>query len=204
MAKTSSERSMKWNRAHQSIVNARIKDIKARNPEKYAAIDKAYRVKNAARIKKYRDDYRIAHPEKELEWKERYMTSAKGKATKKRTSHEQYARLRKAILAAYSNSSPRCACCGETREEFLTIDHVNGDGAKQRREGKRGIAFYLWLVKSDFPEGFRVLCMNCNFSLGMRGYCPHQHERDAYTTVSSPTVTNIDPLETYTATSKEN
>lgn len=30
-----------------------------------------------------------------------------------------------------------------------------------------------WLIHNRFPEGFRVLCFNCNNSLGMHGYCPH-------------------------------
>jgi len=173
MAKTSSERSMKWNREHRSIVNARIAEIKKKNPEKYKAIDKAYREKNAERIKKYRDNYRITHPEQEQEWKDNYRDSDKGRATRKRLSHDQYARYRHVVLQGYGGLIPHCACCGEGHEEFLTIDHINGDGAKQRKAGLRGIAFYLWLIRNDFPEGFRVLCMNCNFSLGMRGYCPH-------------------------------
>lgn len=41
----------------------------------------------------------------------------------------------------------------------------------------RGWVITLWLKKNNYPPGFRVLCMNCNFSLGMRGYCPHQKEK---------------------------
>lgn len=197
---------MKWNREHRSIVNARIKEIKKNNPEKYKAINKAWAAKNADHLKEYHKEYRAAHPEKTRKWHENYVATPRGKEVRAKLSKENYTRLRKAVLAAYSGASPRCECCGEHREEFLTIDHINGGGAKQRREGKRGIAFYVWLIKSNFPDGFRVLCMNCNFSLGMRGYCPHQRERESYTTVSSSTVTNIDKdiQMTYTATSEEN
>lgn len=34
--------------------------------------------------------------------------------------------------------------------------------------------FYDWLIKNDFPDGFRVLCYNCNMSLGFNGYFPHR------------------------------
>lgn len=34
--------------------------------------------------------------------------------------------------------------------------------------------FYGWLIREEFPEGYRVLCLNCNFSHGVFGYCPHQ------------------------------
>ena len=37
------------------------------------------------------------------------------------------------VLSHYSPSL-KCQCCGENHYEFLTIDHINGDGAKHRRE----------------------------------------------------------------------
>jgi len=37
--------------------------------------------------------------------------------------------------------------------------------------------FYRWLKQNNFPEGFRVLCINCNFSLGIYGYCPHEKQK---------------------------
>jgi len=93
-------------------------------------------------------------------------------------SHQQkyIRRMRLATLDAYGG--PVCKCCGDKNEEFLTIDHIDGRGAEHRRTIKRGgHSFYLWLKQNGFPKGFRVLCMNCNFSLGMRGYCPHKGGR---------------------------
>lgn len=94
-------------------------------------------------------------------------------------SKEYKANLKFTVLAIYSEGQPKCACCDETSVEFLTIDHVNNDGAKHRLEigGRRdwgGHMIYSWLIKNGFPEGFRVLCINCNFSYGHFGYCPHQ------------------------------
>lgn len=67
-----------------------------------------------------------------------------------------------------------CACCKEGRYEFLAIDHINGGGNKHRKE--IGGKLVRWLKKNNYPEGFRVLCHNCNHSRGMYGYCPHKHE----------------------------
>jgi hypothetical protein len=36
-----------------------------------------------------------------------------------------------------------------------------------------GTHLYLWLKQNNYPPGFRVLCMNCNFAIGHSGYCPH-------------------------------
>ena len=78
------------------------------------------------------------------------------------------------VMNHYGN---KCACCGESRIEFLTIDHIHGGGNKHRKEIHQagGSHFYRWLINNGFPEGFRVLCFNCNCSLGFHGYCPHQN-----------------------------
>ncbi len=71
-----------------------------------------------------------------------------------------------------------CKCCGETNPIFLTIDHVNNDGAEHRRKihGRRdGGNIYSWLKAHRFPPGFQVLCFNCNHGKYLnRGICPHQ------------------------------
>lgn len=70
-----------------------------------------------------------------------------------------------------------CACCGETRYPFLTIDHINGGGKRHRDEIKRkGNTFYTWLVQNNFPPGFRTLCWNCNRAyFYFKGKCPHRN-----------------------------
>lgn len=71
-----------------------------------------------------------------------------------------------------------CACCGETHYEFLTIDHINGDGAEHRRQvGGDHRAVYRDIKRRHFPKDeFRLLCLNCNLAMGMYGYCPHNPE----------------------------
>jgi len=89
------------------------------------------------------------------------------------------ARLRREILARYGGA---CACCGETREEFLSFDHINGDGASHRREiGRGGFIMAVWIKKNGFPPTIQLLCYNCNCSKGFRGYCPHAR-RNTYLT----------------------
>lgn len=93
----------------------------------------------------------------------------KNKERVKINSKNYHMKQRKRCIAHYG---ARCACCGEDRYEFLAIDHINGGGHKQRKEG--GITkISRWLIANNFPEGFRVLCHNCNVSLGIYGYCPH-------------------------------
>ncbi len=69
-----------------------------------------------------------------------------------------------------------CACCGIAFKEMLSLDHKNGGGGGDRRRFGHGHGFYQRLRKLGFPEGFQVLCMNCNFAKRYSGVCPHQRK----------------------------
>ena len=74
-----------------------------------------------------------------------------------------------------SNSKkPRCVCCGENIGiEILTIDHIKG---RKKGDNRTGEQLYRYLKKNDFPEGYQVLCFNCNAAKGVFGVCPHQEK----------------------------
>jgi hypothetical protein len=57
----------------------------------------------------------------------------------------------------------------------LTIDHINGDGKRHRKEVHRGTPFWRWLIAEGFPEGFQVLCLSCNQSKGRGDRCRLKH-----------------------------
>jgi hypothetical protein len=60
----------------------------------------------------------------------------------------------------------RCASCGEDELLFLTVDHVAGGGAADRKLGRGGVNMYRWLRDNDYPEGYQMLCWNCNGKKG--------------------------------------
>lgn len=82
----------------------------------------------------------------------------------------RYKVLKDEVFAAYGGYI--CACCGEDIPAFLSIDHIHEDGADHRR--RIGTDLYRWLIKHEFPEGFQVLCMNCQWGKRKHGVCPHQ------------------------------
>jgi len=96
---------------------------------------------------------------------------------RRKTAIEYYRRTRLEALLHYSNDSLKCACCGEDHLEFLTIDHINGNGAEHRREIGKTREMFQWLKSNDYPPGFQVLCFNCNCAKGSNGTCPHELER---------------------------
>lgn len=85
--------------------------------------------------------------------------------------------LKSQVMDAYGN---RCACCGETQPLFLTVDHVENDGAEHRAglgHGQGGDRIYKWLIREGFPSGFQILCWNCNVGKHLNGgVCPHQDQ----------------------------
>lgn len=98
--------------------------------------------------------------------------SCRERANASRRKHNQELKLE--VFKAYGGAE--CACCGEERLEFLSIDHIDNSGANHRKRiGKGGL--YSSLRKSNYPGGYRVLCMNCNFALGRFGYCPHEWDK---------------------------
>lgn len=68
--------------------------------------------------------------------------------------------------------SPNCLVPNGCRDiDVLTLDHVNNDGAKHRRQlartgrGVLGNGFYHYLIQTKFKTKYKlqVLCMNCQF-----------------------------------------
>lgn len=87
--------------------------------------------------------------------------------------HARVARKHRAEReACFQKYGGVCACCGEHRYEFLAIDHINGGGIRHRKQLKI-TKIARWLARNGFPDGYRVLCHNCNMALGQYGYCPH-------------------------------
>jgi len=75
------------------------------------------------------------------------------------------------MIAAYGG---KCACCGETEPVFLSLEHVNGGGYQERKVGG---AMGVWrrLRAEGWPkDGYRILCMNCQFGTKLGRTCPHK------------------------------
>jgi len=91
----------------------------------------------------------------------------------KKRNQSNYRDLRKEVLFHYGG---KCVCCGQTEMAFLVVDHTEGDGCiHQTPKGTRycGAQLYRWLKRNGFPEGFRVLCADCNTAMSIYGQCPH-------------------------------
>lgn len=87
---------------------------------------------------------------------------------------ERYKQRKILVLEHYGG---KCACCEESRIEFLTLDHLNNDGKKHREQINRsGSGLYSWAVKNNFPSEpkIQVFCWNCQEAKAHYGTCPHK------------------------------
>ena len=88
----------------------------------------------------------------------------------------KYAALKFEVLTHYCGGNPYCQCsgCKISFIGFLQIDHVNGDGHKHLSDNGRrlkGPELLGWLKRNNYPEGFQVLCSNCNQSKNRNKTC---------------------------------
>lgn len=118
-----------------------------------------YRRNNPGKSALYTRNYRLRNPELT---KERANRAAKEAALKGKLE----------LLRAYGG---KCACCGEDRFEFLSLDHmIPGDGKAHRAKFRTPRKIYAYLKSLGYPkDGYRVLCFNCNMATAIYGVCPH-------------------------------
>jgi len=170
----------------------------AKTKRERAAYNREWRARNKAHLKAYEAERNKQIPSERREQKRRWYLKHReerrvyNKAYHARTREQRHAydkaryderhayrlayfrKLKRDVLAAYGG---KCACCKETTLEFLSIDHINGDGATHRKVEKcgGGSPFYLWLKRHKYPkDNFQALCFNCNFAKHRYGQCPHQ------------------------------
>jgi hypothetical protein len=97
-------------------------------------------------------------------------------------ARDRRARIKDEVFNAYGGWS--CACCGNAYRDMLSLDHIKGGGGGDRRRFGHGHAFYSYLRAQGFPAGYKILCMNCNFSKRYSGVCPHETENKFVVTTS--------------------
>lgn len=112
------------------------------------------------RIREYNREYYSKNKERidalNKEWKQ------KNPDRRKTTSLYHYYALQHDAVMAYGGY--RCNWCGIDEPLVLAIDHVNNDGKEHRKQlgTLGGQKLYKWLKDNGYPDGFQVLCMNCN------------------------------------------
>ena len=176
---------------------ARIRGIIRRATPEYKALIQTPEYKAAQKILRAKPEYKAKRkllrdkPENKLKRKLRDQTP-EYKANRKEYEDRRYGTERKAYhrklneslkfevhsfySKLHSNSDvPCCRCCGENFVlDFLSIDHIDGRRHLPKNEAKLSAdALVMFLKRNNFPEGYQILCFNCNIS---KGYSKNNNE----------------------------
>ena len=155
------ENRQRWKAANRDRMKVKNREWQLANPERVKEAAARWKARNPGMAAQRSREWRLNNLERHRE-----------------TCRRNDQRLKNLCYEAYGGH--RCACCGETEQMFLTIDHMNNDGAEHRRQVvglKRGGGkkIYSWLIANNFPSGFQILCMNCNWGKARNGgVCPHK------------------------------
>jgi hypothetical protein len=142
-----------------------------RDPERKRESDRTYVERNREQINARKAAWARAHPETYQRWYQ------ENKAHRQEYKRQWSYKYKLQVLLHYGGNPPQCACCKESMIGFLTVEHQNGTGKDHRANIKVGAEggqlIYRWLVVNNYPEGFEILCANCNLARGWYGACPH-------------------------------
>lgn len=156
---------------------------RAKNPEMARKRAAAYRKRHPRKTRNSHYAWCEKNPEKWAAINQRHRN--KTRALRAVWEAERRAKIRQEVFMAYGGFI--CVCCGEDEPLFMTIDHIDNNGANHRRAlktriGKGGASFFDWLRREKFPPGFQVLCRNCNWGKHANGgVCPHHNPEGSET-----------------------
>jgi len=181
-AKKAQARANKRYSEKREEIHAVWKEDRKKNPKKWFEIRKKYREKNPEHVKDLSRQNYAKHKEKN-----RPGVNKRGTEIRKKRKLEVYTH--------YSDGVPKCACCGVTGIEFLTVDHIIPKLEMKKdpkmieigfRASSTGHRLNQWLVTNNFPKGFQILCWNCNFAKGVFGNCPHKKKLEKLKLIAKP------------------
>lgn len=133
---------------------------RAEHKEKSKIWSREYYLKNKEKLRLFGKEWAEKNREKMNAYSKKYYV----KNAEKHNAHgrENTQKLKKEVLTYYGNGEMKCVLCGFDNPFALTIDHINGNGAKHRKQiGGGGMKTYLWLKRNNYPEEYRTLCANC-------------------------------------------
>jgi len=92
---------------------------------------------------------------------EKYMSNPTNRQNKNMKLREINRRVRLLLFSLLGN---KCVWCGESDWRRLQIDHVNGNGNKDRQNHK-GTPYYNYVIDKvlNGSKDYQLLCANCNW-----------------------------------------
>jgi len=175
-------------RNYRQVNKTHLNNVRKKHKEEYNTRKRKWRELNKDRINELARIDRTNNPEKYETWRKRrnkekskisrriYRSINKDKINLQKHSY----RIKEKVIAFYVYSNEmKCALCSDSEFSHLGLDHINGGGTKHRRSiPKANCNIYGLLQQQGFPNGYRLLCQNCNY-LNHLGNLVRIHERAA-------------------------
>ena len=143
--KRAKESHKKYYESHKEEQRVYTKNYYIKNKKRILKRCKKWYLKNKKKMEKYKKIWRLKNHERIL---------------KTGNAHRQ--QVKKECFFHYSPDM-KCQHCGYSDIRTLSIDHIDGKGAFHRRKDKNCRNIYVWLKEREYPSGFQVLCMNCQW-----------------------------------------
>lgn len=105
-----------------------------------------------------------ADRKKERVYRNSYNSKNRERArkTNRKTYRRYRTKIRKFILDFFGS---KCVKCGFDNPKALQLDHINGDGYKDRKKRWNWFQKYKWIKR--YPKAakkkYQLLCANCNW-----------------------------------------
>ena len=171
-------RSKEWNKKNRERLNELSRLRRLKNPEKFKKYQNEWNKNNPDKVKvsqkKYYHNNVEARKTNAKNWtvrnRERYLKRAKDyNKLHSKDKQEWHQKKRLSVLTHYSKSLsnseiPVCSNCGICDIDFLHVDHIeSAKNTKELKHIRAGSNLINYLVRKDFPQGFQILCGNCNW-----------------------------------------
>jgi hypothetical protein len=121
---------------------------------------------NKEKARKSNRDHYHTHKSDYAERQREKMKDPKERSAHRERNNNRNLELKVNVLSHYSlNHELRCSWkkCLVSDVDMLSLDHIENNGAEDRRHGHAGASLYRKLVKLGFPGGFQTLCLNHQF-----------------------------------------
>jgi hypothetical protein len=122
--------------------------------------------------------YKIVFNPYQKEWQRKYRQTAKHKAWRKESLIKRAIKGKELKQIVVNHYGGVCACCGISEICFLSIDHINNDGYKEKGHRKNrvsGYHLYQKIIRENYPDNLQIYCFNCNIAKQHNGgECPHK------------------------------
>jgi len=169
---------------HEYIRSSRKRDYQKHRKKRLDSSNKWRKENHLRVIKRKREHYaenqeRLAREKRERYWRDpqKVISQVKKYRTKNRgiillKKKKEFLNYRISVLTYYSKGTPKCKNCGENKIPFLQIDHIYGRKAMGHSRNQSTVGFYRELYRKH-PEGYQVLCSNCNMMKEIRMHTNH-------------------------------